>query len=188
MNTSFNNQSFLGQYISKGNVKTNNRFFPNKRVSIVELKPSDSRDIETLDDIKKDWRWSDFSTAILVDAETVNRHPEDAELFNFYVVTTQKKNFEKVDPKKVLAQAEISKDELSDNRVWIEYLQVRPDCKFGLPNRPYKRVGATFLDFCKEQFKGKKLLVCSLDDVVNFYKDAGFIQNNRGVGTMFYQA
>lgn len=188
MNISFNNPSFLGQYISKGNVETNNFLVPNKRVSIVELNPTDNRDIETLEDIKNDWRWSDFLSIIHRDAEMVNKHPEDMELFNFYVVTTQNKNFEKVDPKKVLAQAVISKDEISDNRVWIEYLQVRPDCKFGLPDRPYKKVGATFLDFCKEQYKGKKLLVCSLDDVVNFYKDAGFIQNNRGIGTMFYQA
>ena len=184
---SFNNMSFTGQYVASGKVRTNDLLFPTEDVSIVELNPNDKNDFNVFKKIKKDWRWATLSSIMLDDAVHMRKCPEDAEVFKFYVVTTQKDNFENINPDKVLAEAEISHEDY-DNKLWIEYLQVRPDCKYGWPDRPFKKVGSAFLDFCKEHFKGKNLVVCPLEESIDFYDNEGFQANSSGVGTMSYQA
>lgn len=183
----FNNMSFTGQYVASGKVKTNDLLFPTKDVSIVELNPNDKQDFKVLKNLKKGWKFANFPSVILSDAERMKKYPNYAKNFALYVLTTQQDKFEKVDPDKVLAEAEIS-HEKDENKVWIEYLQVRPDCKYGLPDRPFKKVGSAFLDFCKEHFKGKNLVVCPLEDVIDFYDNEGFQVDVSGYGTMSYQA
>lgn len=187
MNIASKNVSFTGQFIAKTTVKKTNSLFPNKKVSIVELDPNNENDYNTLRSIRKNWRGSCFSANILKDADLIKNKVINPDVYKLYVVTKQKNNFKKISPDKVLAQAELGINKDSNN-VWVEYLQVRPDCVYGEKDRPYKQVGTSFIDFCKDNFKGKNIVLFVGYHTDDFYTKQGFVSTDSDSNLVSYQA
>lgn len=189
MNISLNNKpQFTGQYITDGIVKrTDNSLFPYERVSVVELDIDNKHDYHLLKKLNKDWKDSQLSYVIYKDAKRLRRTYDVSETHKFYVITTQNGGYEKMCANDVLAQAEIGQEKDS-NVVWLEYLQVKPDCMYDKKDSLYKNVGTAFTNFIKEQFVGKKIVLCPTHSAIDFYYKQGFDASSYDEGIMSYQA
>ena len=183
------NTSFQGIY--KGTVKINelkNGLKLPKDVSVVELNPRDKHDLKVLDKLSETWEKADFSDRIFCNAVAATAKNADPSQYKFFIITKQNKDFDKIKAKDVLAQAQIDFDEYHiKNKVWIDFLEVKPETKYGTEKRKYSDIGKRFLDYFKSAYKGKTLSLVPTDSAKPFYEKQNFIRPFNS-HTMEYQA
>ena len=92
----------------------------------------------------------------------------------YYVLTCQKRNFEKLDPDSILGAVQVESHEKYNE---INYLQVIPEQNYLNPEREYKNVGASIVDTILKLYPNKQLMLYSSNSAINFYKKIGFNQD-----------
>ncbi len=164
-----NNVSFSGNYISPVHVlKKNccNMFMPHK-VSIVELDTLNKRDIFALKDIGRTWD-EPYLDIICDDARMLFETSERSLFHRFFVLTTQRDNFNNLQPDGILAATEITAFPTS-KKINIDFLQVDPENNYLARYRNYKNIGSALIAGIKNIFKGKEITVQSVPSALPFY-------------------
>lgn len=93
---------------------------------------------------------------------------------NFYALTLQTDNFDKIDSDKILGLAEALKAYRS---VYLDFLQVNPNYKFGILRRKYKETGKAIIDSFKNMHGVKRIFAVTNAFASQFYIDQGFEQD-----------
>lgn len=181
------NQSFTADL--KDRVKARKRTdcdtFEKTDVSIVEFDKDNLHDVEALRTVSLEWakkgdKKSALATDFSVDFCQYKYLADDSSEAHFLGLTTQKDNFDKIDPSKLLGLAEVTlgNDEYSmligDDSYMLEILQTIPDSKYKAENREYKDVGQNLIDYVIKKYSSKPLLVVPTQFAEPFYKKNGF--------------
>lgn len=151
-------------------------------VSIVELDSTKLSDVNALGKTSKSW---EKKGAIYVNHILYNIIPYLKAGFadikdHYYALTTQRDNFEKLEPENILGLMLFR--EKNDYKNEICYLEVSPSTtKRKNLFRKYKEVGKTLVEFVKSQFSQKKIEVWSDLDAIDFYKKRGFRRRSRNI-------
>ena len=166
-----NSPAFKAQYLNNVNIMKyndkSNKYEP-AVASFVELKDEDKATVAKLN---QEWIKGVLIEDIYDDfVECENGH-------KVYAVTTQQSDLKNLDHKKILSIGEI--DTFWGQKAFIEFLQANPD-SFENPYFEYKKCGSAFLDGLKQLYKTITLKSVSLDEVINFYKNNGFIEKCIG--------
>ena len=165
--------SFKGQLVSNMNIKRAGYDFPAKKASIVELNPLEYHDLRTLREINELWDGT-LASCICKDAECINIGQADFNPQKFFVLTTQRENFKRMNPDDILAEAEVVLNQPSKGKIYLEYLQVDPDNMFDSEAKLYEGLGTTFLNFLKKHYNGLEIHLNAVCSAVDFYLKNGF--------------
>ncbi|MDY6358625.1 MAG: hypothetical protein SPL76_03805 [Cyanobacteriota bacterium] len=177
-NISFGASLKTNTFIRKGRMHTP------VSVSIVELDKTNANDMNALSTISDSWnkegskncRFNNYVDMILTKAGS---EENDFSVKDHYLaLTTQKDNFEKLDPKNVLGVSLFSEDGVGGE---LEYLQVHPNtCKsYAGSKRVYKNVGTAMIDYLKDTYSKVHIFVNAAHDAVKFYYKNGFVPYNK---------
>lgn len=172
-----NSISFTGKYLQTKTIKHKNaeNMFHDCRVKLVELDSDCSNDVDALSMVNYSWDSGKTLLANINEEFRDCREFENPSLFkNFFVMTTQRDNFENLKPKKVIGAAEVFVRD--PEAVTLKYLQVDPKNNMQCKERQFKGIGTAILDGLKEIFKGRDIILEPVKDkgVKKFYKSNGF--------------
>lgn len=172
--------SFNGNYISPATVQKRgkNGVYNDHKVSFVKIDLSNGSDIFALQKINDTWQNATFITDICDDASFLHENKFFDNGHEFYVLTTQKKEFHKLNPDEILAGTSVSARPLLPY-VNIEHLEIKPGFQYPEQNRLYKKVGTGMIEALKKVFSKKDITLHSIFSALDFYKSNGFIQLSR---------
>ena len=122
-------------------------------VSIVEFDKNDENDISALRQISYDWR-EHFSSEIYNEAVKGYEY-DNVEKEHYYGVTTQNGDFAHINSNKVLGLMLFSKTNEAEDQV--NWLQARPDTKYGSSYREFKGAGSSLINYIKHNNYGKTI-------------------------------
>ena len=189
-----NSASFKGSFVNNVNIKhrEDNEYKPYK-ASFVELNPKDKQDLSIFKDLEHSWMGAS-SYALCDDAVISSKNLNDDRMY--FALTSQNKDFHKMDPEKVLGLVEMTK---GTEENYINFLQVHPDNmtqkpmgkvmkKFltllngkknnlDVPGNEYKGIGTSILDSMKK-ISDKSLSFYATDTEMSFFKKNGFKKTN----------
>ncbi len=178
-----NNISFTAKFISPATVKrlTNNGKYVETAVSAVKLSSMDKNDLRALEKINADWGDDTYASNILDEASSPNEFYKEYQP-TVYAITTQKDNFEKLEPEKVLGLAETSIEFGTIKS--LDYLQTNP--KFlNKPQPAFKRIGTAMLKFVEDINKGKRIEADSVEKAKTFYLKNGYKRSEEYTNIFF---
>lgn len=166
--------NFTGSFIKNITIPklSTNGKTTSEKVSLVKLDKNDKLDVETLAKTAYSWEniKSGFTPDIYCDALKTKNYP-DVDQEHYLALTTQNKNFEMVEPNKILGLALYFEKKTPANE--IVWLQSNPSTNHESGVRTYKKIGTTLVDYMKGLFK-KPLYVQSTDNAIPFYQKQGF--------------
>lgn len=157
------------------------------RASLVEMECSNRRDIEAINATAS--IWEDSLTAFVSSdmQKAARKKPQDT--FHVYAITTQKEDFENINPEKILGVVHITENVKGLGHK-VEVLQTNPDYMYDrttTAKREYKNVGRGLISFIKEKFNDKPLYLYPTKDAVKFYEKQGFTSEKvADTNYMFY--
>ena len=177
--------NFKGTYITPAIVKKfdGDKNYPQKEVALVELSPISYNDMSVMNRIS--YEWGNNGTLATDIRDTFSDHYVAYDEFpreKFYVLTEQKRNFDKLDSLEVLAVTQLKN---IPEGIFIDYLQVAPDYCADNTNSLFRGVGSAFLNSIKKLYTHKNIILNSLESAVQFYKKNGFEVFDGG---MIYRA
>ena len=120
-NPSFGARRISIEMITKNATKNGKKTRKPMEASFIKLNTNSFYDKKVLKTISEKWGGS-FAEDIYIDATNV--FEKDTTKGGIYAITTQKKGFTQVEPKKILGLIELSLD--MGNNMYIEYLQAKP--------------------------------------------------------------
>ena len=174
MNACNNNISFGAKLVSKQNIKKfveNSYKAEDELVSFVKINPKSFYDINALGIVAERNKKCTFAEDIYNDALDFFRQEPTAG--NVFALTTQKNNFSKLDPNKILGLAEVLPNGCKKDGVFMDYILKIPS-NTKTATEKFCKIGTGMLDGIKEFYKNKKISLYSLADAVEFYKRNGF--------------
>ena len=180
----YSKTSFGAKFISSANVKKFasklDKYVPEK-TSFVEIDPTNSADVSAVGNIAKYWEHEKYASNINYTVESLSKNGGN-DRTKVFAISSQNKDLDNLDDKKILGVAEIEKFETGLN---LRYLQVNPDYIFNQP-KLYKHVGSEMLN-CLKNYYGEPIMLNSLRSfaVRNFYENNGFKLVDEG--TLRYQ-
>ena len=141
--------------------------YDEEQVSLVEIDLGNKDDIKALGKISNDWACAMLVGNIYSEAKEMSEIEDDLLDYRFFVLTSQKDNFENLDPDKILSICEV--EESNDgNDAFVEYIEANPDCMLTVFPE-YKRVGSALLDGLKYYYNKISLYSIPTEDVLDFY-------------------
>lgn len=169
-----NSISFGGQYVTSANILKKNLKgkFNSCKGSIVEIDTLNNRDIKALLEVSDKWQ-QEYSREIYDNARFINEMKYRSLLSRFFVLTTQKSNFAKLNPDEILAELQFSVSSKL-NKINLEYFQVDPKSNFWGIDRLYKKVGTGFIDAMKFLYKDSDITLSPAPSAIKFYLKNGF--------------
>ena len=172
MNITSSNINFKAEYLDKAVIKKRN-FASSKpcEESLIEFDKHDWADRKALKSfINACGEYSVISGA-LSQYDTDNDH--------IIGITTQKDNFHKIDPDKILGVMKYS--EYEDGDIHVSRLQTRPDYQYGFFKffRKYSGVGKTLIEKLKNNENTKTIRLFPTRVAIPFYKKLGFSYGDR---------
>ena len=161
-----NNITFGANYIMPARVKKGvkilnyNMYFPSK-ASFVQIDFNNEQDVKVLSRLKDIWKGANFLQCI-----STIKYPKREKV---YALTAQQKNFDNLEPSKILGLVKTSDFFCKDGE--ILYLQVNPaNINIGDDKKPfYKKCGTAILDSLKKLYNRIQLTSADDVDVENFY-------------------
>ena len=184
-----NQVSFKGTFVNPINIKKlEGNKYENFPASFVELDPKKTQDLMALETIHKRWNQS-FSSIIYNSAFCSSVNPNKSK--HFYALTSQKDNFEHMNPDKILGVVQFNNIS-KYNR--IDFLQVNPmyitgksksfiSKLFSSKNSQkrnllsFSRIGSAILDSLK-QLTDKSIDLYSMPEAKGFYRKNGFVRKS----------
>lgn len=169
-NPSFGARRISIEMITKNATKNGKKTRKPMEASFIKLNTNSFYDKKVLKTISEKWGGS-FAEDIYIDATNV--FEKDTTKGGIYAITTQKKGFTRVEPKKILGLIELSPD--MGNNMFIDYLQAKPQI-INSPSRSISNIGKALISGIFREFKGSLITVAPVDTkrVLNFYKKNGF--------------
>ncbi len=137
---------------------------------LIEFDPADTKDIENLENIAKDFGGDSFANNIYIHAKYLKKHI--GENGRYIGLTRQKDNLDKLDASQILGIAEITNK--TQKEIELEYLQVHPQYLHSYWPPSIKHTGTAILNYLKECYN--KITLKSSANATFFYKKNGFIQ------------
>lgn len=179
--------SFCAQYRTDAIVQYKNTPL---NASIVVLDKEDENDIEALLDLSELWdkQKENYVAQLLSEfVKDIDEKP-DVKSEHCIALTTQKKDFDKLDPKKILGVSLFSEEDIENE---INWFQVEPQNTYSFKpvSREYANAGYSLLDYLTNNFKGKTIYVNSANSAIGFYKKYGFKQYDKNFpNSLYYNA
>ncbi len=165
------NISFKGHYICDSQVKRNNKPCA---LSFVQIDTKNKSDIAALKELDYMYERKSYFGDISDNASLDYRCNISFNDKKYYVLTSQKRDFEKLDSDMILGAVQV---EPHENCNEINYLQVIPEQNYFNPEREYKNLGSSIVNTIMKLFPEKKLMLYSSNSAINFYKKLGFTQD-----------
>ena len=167
------NNTFKAKFIKpievqKLNPKT--KIYSPEQVSFVEIEPENFEDVWALSQAARNWYPEEYASNIAYTATLLFKNTRDRAKNKIYAVTTQTKDFSRLDEFKLLAMAEIEKTDT----VELEHIQVKPTLTNKYTDRAYKNIGTKILEVLKSLYNNIHL-TAARGSVKNFYLKNGFI-------------
>lgn len=171
------NISFTAKFISTATVRkfaNSGKYIPTD-ANVVELSAKNKNDLKTLQEIKELWREPNYAGAICEDAFRAKATYEEYKP-SFYAITTQKDNFEKLQPEDVLGLAETRTTFGAIKS--LDFLQTNP--KFLKKIKPaIKGIGSEMLAFVESINKGRRIEANAVVGTEPFYLKNGYKRLNN---------
>ena len=167
-----NNINFKAKYIDTAIIKKRNMFvYKPISVNIVEFDRNNSTDIMACRKVI-----SDFGNMMKSD------HPEGV---RFWGLTTQKDNFDKIDPNSFLGIMKFFN--IGYDEMIISTLQTKPETQYSHfgTNREFKGVGKALIEKIKSMKGDKTIRLVPLLNVIPFYEKLGFLHENNDVNSIW---
>lgn len=165
--------NFGAKFISTNTIRkcqTDTGLYKPTKINIVELEPDNMNDMSALCATKEKWDNGVFVPDITKDFEATVHNTIEPKYNKFYAVTTQEKDYCKLDNEQILGIAEIKKEK--NERIYLKYLQVKPQTMYASKERQYRDIGKCLLDFIKSF---KKIIFLKSDyRAANFYDKQNF--------------
>ncbi len=174
-----NRMNFKAKYIQPTYVKkldeSGLKYIPEK-LSFVKLDKNSFSDVSAITAVAKMWR----SRLIEEVASTLEKFLTGVYRtlsYDAYAITTQKKNFQKLDPKKIVCVIDAS-PELKDKRdIFVYDFEVMPELQRGQKNAAYQKVGKGTIESLK--CLCDRITLKSLYSATGFYEANGFKLVNK---------
>lgn len=192
-----NNISLNSPLLQKTKIKKRYLFmYLPKKVSIVELNKHNPNGLASLSYVVK--KWGKYSKIRHILA---NDNPKE----KIICLTTQKKDYENINPQKILALMKIfNKTGLDGNDVlWIDQLQIRNDARY-IPederhlinennlclnriSRKYKDIGTKLFEYIKSIRDNKEILFFATHNAIPFFEKNNFKHKPNLYYYMFFK-
>ncbi len=141
-----------------------------KKVSFVEINPTESLDVLAANKIAAKWDKTGDGTFAHDICRAINR----GEKSRFFALTTQQDTFEKLDYEKILSLAQVKTEKEDEYEEFIEFLQVDPDNLSSSYYAEFSHIGTAMLDSLKKLFCKKCIGLNSVRSAIKFYLRNGF--------------
>ncbi len=160
-------------------------------VCLIELDPACAEDMTAINDVNYIWHAKEGYPACIFNcmkyALMQKQAGEDSNL-KFYAMTTQNKDFENPRGEDILALVQVYTEDSGDKKV--EYMQVNPKNSYESKSKSkYKHTGSTMMNFLKEFFSSRKIVLFPCDTkAAKFYEANGFRVSDKQSGEMTFIA
>lgn len=165
------NVSFKANYICNSQVSKNSKPCS---LSFVQIDTKNTSDIIALKELGYMYGKNTYFSDIFDNANLDYLYGFNSKYKQYYALTTQTKDFNKLDSEQILGLVQVEPDEHYNE---IKYLQVLPTQNYSNPEREYKNIGSSIIDTVTKIYPNKKLMLYSTDAALNFYKKIGFVQD-----------
>ena len=167
--------TFGAKYLSPvniGEIKDKNKVVP-YQAAMTEFIPDDMRDLISLNFLTNfSLKRTKFANDIFGDfSGTINGQLYDKNWVRYLAITKEQDSYKYVKTRNILGLAEISSHPLFSNEIYLDYLQTVKNWFI----QQYCFVGTSLLDFIKETYPNKDIVLQALTTAVKFYKSNGFI-------------
>ena len=175
-----NTLSFTAKFLQSRPIPRNTNDNTFVRVSVVELEKGNTSDVEALSEISEKWNKKGRSYAHEIFQEFTNKYTdEDVVSEHYLALTTQKSNFEHLEPEKILGVSLLYETIGEGNE--LGWLSVDPENNTGNQGKQkYRHIGTTILNCLKEIYSPERIKVTAVNGTENFYKNNGFEQYSSG--------
>lgn len=151
-------------------INHNKQNLENVNVNFVSLNPLESNDALALKQTcHRCWNNANIANRINYNFQNFKSN-KNCDNIEFFALTEQSQNFNKLNPQKILGITQISK--LSSNDVFIDLLQTSPEHNYYASNALYKKIGKCIVNSIEKLFPDKDIFVCpaTLDSEIFFLK------------------
>ncbi len=140
-------------------------------VSFVEVSPKDSDDMKSVRNAVEYWDGDLYGMNIANSMGTLRWSTDENPSDKFFVITTQQKDFQKLNSDNIEAIAHIFE---TKKRVKVVHLQVNPDLIYTLEQPKYKHIGKSMIDSLKDKYNDRSINLISSSTAQRFYEKQGF--------------
>lgn len=140
--------------------------------SIVKLDANSLSDLRAVSDVNKYWDNGKTCVKIIKDSfESQYYSGDDNSNTQIYALTRQKNGLQKLIPEDILGIVMLVN---SSSNVFLQFLQTDPETNYLAYERPFKGIGAAIINFLKDIFPEKTLMLETNATASSFYKKQGF--------------
>lgn len=142
--------------------------------NLVKLNPSVRADVRCIEDVNKAWEDGNSlvdDVAKNMRDEFVNGKTEDES--RYYAITTQNKNYSKMNPGEILGVSEVLTTE-EENVDYIDAIQVAPMYTRDNLGRTFRGIGNAILNSIKALAPTKDFILEARSSALSFYEKNGF--------------
>lgn len=182
--------NFTARLVSNPTIKERRTLFKYDDVSasIVELDNTNSADLTALNITSK--QWENKGSKYVDDMSNIANNgikETNIGMNHYYALTTQTKDFDRLEPNKILGLMMFHESNIENNEISI--LEVNPTTNKSMNIfRKYKKVGKSLVEYVKSKFPKKDIDVWADYGARGFYKKMGFIQNSSEACDLCWRA
>ncbi len=164
-----NNINFTGKFVKSVNIqkRVNGKHYEPLPASLVKIDLKNKDDINALELATIEWGEHSYLSNIYLNALHMRRIPKPIDS-DILLITTQQKDFEKLNSKEILGITQLSK---SAKKIHVSYLETKFEHSYYNVTRTIKGVGDALMNeiigLCKQ---GKKLTLRSSISAKKFYE------------------
>ena len=167
--------TFKAQLIDSTNITRviGNNKTKDHKVSFIELKAKDKKDLETIRKVASSWDRYSYAGNIYGHALSAHLWEDDTDQV-FFALTEQRTGFQKADPLEILGLCEIRKRPGTNH--YISYIQTDPEYKFEplrFENAKYKHIGISLIKSLMKLFPQKDFVLHATHSSIDFYEKIG---------------
>lgn len=171
--------NFKGKYIQPITIQRKglDSKFHDYRASLAELKINSQNDLMTINNLNCNWGNCQTlvnDTAKLFNSLYAKTKPHEDE--HFYVITTQKENYDKLNQDNILG---ILQTKNKNGKIEIENLQVSPSTNYSAIVRNFKQVGRSLVMAVIKLNSDKSIEILSEFSAMPFYEKMGFVRTGN---------
>ncbi len=149
------------------------------KANFVKLTADNRDDLKAVNACEQKWKGAAYIQKIATAAHWLGYR--NGTKIDVYALTTQKNNFNKLNPKNILGLAEIRTNEATPQNAELYHLQVKPTAiSINGTNKSYKKVGTSIVRSLQKMYKTITLFSDKTPEVKKFYENLGFIEDYCG--------
>lgn len=181
------NVSFGARYVKSATILKKNKKLDKFNVALVELNPTDIKDIACISKLCFEWGGiKTLTKAIMNNMNNIYFEESTRDSDRFFVITQQKSNYENLNTEDILSVAETSC--IDDKIVCIDLLETNFKESHSALNANFKHIGTSMVNNIKTLFSGKDILIETPEKNEPFYTKLGFEKIKGGINRMLYKS